>query len=299
MYFKPNRLENEGGVDPIFRGALYFPAQEVDLKMVDEMRNTLFPTSAAAPGKPTGFDLASLNIQRGRDHGLADFNTVRRSLNLKPYESFDEITKDTELNLQLKELYGDINNIDLWVGGLAEEHVHNSELGETFHSIVVEQFTRIRDGDRFWYQLNLTSEEIKMVESTTMGEIIRFNTGFDDCPENVFFSKQNCDGVKDHQCIPRPSKQSEEVRQLNSKNSKLQSDNDDKQDKLRTLIIITCVLAGITLLVIICAIKVAVTRNQGDDPIEKAEVSYQNKTNGNASKKPAMELGETNKSLDV
>ena len=83
MYFKPSRLENEGGVDPVFRGAVGFPAQEIDLFMVDEMRNTLFQTSAAAPGKQAGFDLASMNIQRGRDHGLQDLNTVRKSLGLK------------------------------------------------------------------------------------------------------------------------------------------------------------------------------------------------------------------------
>jgi len=51
---------------------------------------------------------------------------------------------------KLQNLYKDINNIDLWVGGLAEDHVYDSELGETFHKIMLEQFIRIRDGDRFW-----------------------------------------------------------------------------------------------------------------------------------------------------
>lgn len=84
VYFKPNRLKEEGGVDPILRGAVAFPAQEIDLLMVDEMRNNLFPQDAPSlHGRNTGFDLASFNIQRGRDHGLADFNTVRKSLGLK------------------------------------------------------------------------------------------------------------------------------------------------------------------------------------------------------------------------
>lgn len=59
---------------------------------------------------------------------------------------------------KLKSLYKDINNIDLWVGGLGEDHVEGSELGETFHTIIVKQFTRIRDGDRFWYKNILTKE---------------------------------------------------------------------------------------------------------------------------------------------
>lgn len=83
VYFKPNRLVQEGGIDPILRGAVTFPSQEVDLLMVDEMRNNLFPQEFASPGRNTGFDLSALNIQRGRDHGLADLNTVRRSLKLK------------------------------------------------------------------------------------------------------------------------------------------------------------------------------------------------------------------------
>jgi len=83
MYFKPNRLEYEGGLDPIFRGSLAFPAQEIDLLMVDEIRNALFRQGAASPDKETGFDLAAFNIQRGRDHGLSDFNTVRKNIGLK------------------------------------------------------------------------------------------------------------------------------------------------------------------------------------------------------------------------
>ena len=83
MYFKPNRLEKEGGLDPIFRGSVAYPAQAIDVLMVDETRNSLFKTSAATPGKKNGFDLASINIQRGRDHGLPDLNTVRKNLGLK------------------------------------------------------------------------------------------------------------------------------------------------------------------------------------------------------------------------
>lgn len=73
--------------------------------------------------------------------------------------------------VRLQNVYKNIDNIDLWVGGLAEDHVPNSSLGETFHKIVREQFLRIRDGDRFWYQRNMSSE---------VNEIIDFNSFYSD-----------------------------------------------------------------------------------------------------------------------
>ena len=48
--------------------------------------------------------------------------------------SFSEITKDSKTAEKMEELYQDINNIDLWVGGLAEDHESGSELGETFRT---------------------------------------------------------------------------------------------------------------------------------------------------------------------
>ena len=66
-------------------------------------------------------------------------------------KSFDQITNDRKVAKTLKSLYKRVENLDLYVGGLAEDHGRGSELGPTFHKIFMDQWKRIRDGDRFWY----------------------------------------------------------------------------------------------------------------------------------------------------
>ncbi|XP_020605845.1 thyroid peroxidase-like [Orbicella faveolata] len=198
VFFSPERVAREGGIDSLFRGAVKQVAQEVDLKMVDAMRNALFPS-----GPKLGSDLASKNIQRGRDHGLPDYNSARKALDLRGLSSFSEITKDSKTATKIEDLYQDINDIDLWVGGLAEDHESGSELGPTFRAIIMKNFLRIRDGDRFWYERYLSQEEIDKVHSLTLGKIIRLNTEFKSAPDNVFFSTDYCSGVTDFQCVPK------------------------------------------------------------------------------------------------
>ena len=76
-FFRPERITEEGGLDPILRGAIKNPAQDIDTNIIDEIRNFLFVTNVSS------LDLASINIQRGRDLGIPDLNTVRKALGLK------------------------------------------------------------------------------------------------------------------------------------------------------------------------------------------------------------------------
>ncbi|MCA9075271.1 MAG: peroxidase, partial [Planctomycetaceae bacterium] len=110
-FFSPDELIGNG-VDSLLQGAATQLAQELDNQVVDDVRNFLFGPPGAG-----GFDLASLNIQRGRDHGLPDYNQARIDLGLEPVTSFADITSDADLAARLEEVYGDVNNIDVWVGG--------------------------------------------------------------------------------------------------------------------------------------------------------------------------------------
>ena len=70
----------------MLRGMIRMPAQEIDSLVVDELRNVLFPV-----GRGNGLDLVAMNIQRGRDHALPDYNTVRKSLGLRGKCKFSNV----------------------------------------------------------------------------------------------------------------------------------------------------------------------------------------------------------------
>lgn len=177
-------LLEETGIDSILKYDASTLAQEIDLEVVDSLRNALF-----GPPGSGGFDLVALNIQRGRDHGLADYNSTRVAYGLDAVDSFAEITSDVELQEKLESLYGDVNNIDLWVGLLAEDHVRGASVGELTQTILVDQFERLRDGDRFWYENIYQGRELQQLQDTSLSDIIERNTNVRGLQDNVFFMR--------------------------------------------------------------------------------------------------------------
>lgn len=176
----PPLLEN-GGIEPFLRGVAAQKAQDLDRFVIDDVRSFLFGPAGAG-----GLDLLALNLQRGRDHGLPDFNTVRAELGLPRYVSFSQITSDAQVAQALEQLYGSIDNIDLFAGLFVEDDTPGSIVGETMRAVLVEQFRRTRAGDRFWYERSLTGAELDRVKSTRLSDIIKRNTGIRNIQKNVF-----------------------------------------------------------------------------------------------------------------
>jgi hypothetical protein len=170
------------GIEPFLRGVAAQKAQELDNKVIDEVRNFLFGLPGAG-----GLDLISLNVQRGRDMGLADFNTVRDDFGLPRISHFSQITRDPALAQKLKDLYGNVNNIDPFAGMFAEDHRYGYDIGETLLAVFTDQFKRARAGDRFWYERTLNGEDLERVRHTRFSDIIKRNTTIDQIQRNVFF----------------------------------------------------------------------------------------------------------------
>ncbi|MBT5050703.1 MAG: peroxiredoxin [Rhodospirillaceae bacterium] len=185
-FFNPSHIldPGNGGIEPILRGLSQQVAQEVDPQVIDAVRNLLF----GPPG--FGFDLAALNMQRGRDHGLPSYNDLRAIiLGVDKFTGWD----DPDLNFlpgvkeALMAVYASIDDVDLWAGGLSESHVNDGMMGELFAAIMLDQFERLRVGDRFWYENGLFEQEwMDFILGSSLREIVMRNTGIGSMQVNAF-----------------------------------------------------------------------------------------------------------------
>jgi len=135
------------GIEPLLAGAATAVGHEIDRFVADALRNTLFANLDS-----NGLDLVALNCQRGRDHGLPTLNGARRMYGLRPHASLADVAPgDAGTAAALGSVYASADDVDAFVGGLAEAHVPGAGVGGLFHASIVDQFTRLRDGDRFFY----------------------------------------------------------------------------------------------------------------------------------------------------
>ena len=186
-FFNPTNITTHG-IDGILRGLASQSAQTIDAFIVDDVRNFLF-----GPPGSGGFDLASLNIQRGRDHGIPHYNALRSMAGLSPVASFGEISSDASVVAGLASVYSDVDSIDPWVGLLAEDHAPGAMVGPTLSMILGDQFARLRNGDRFWYESYLPSDLVDLVNAQTLSVIIQRNTDVGaELSEDVFAAATPC-----------------------------------------------------------------------------------------------------------
>jgi hypothetical protein len=177
-FFAPLQIESTGGIDAFLRGLTNSICQEVDPFIVPAMRNHLF----------ANFDLLSVNIQRARDHGIPDFNSIRESLGFQKLGKFNDFLFHDEL----ASVYSDTNQIDCWIGMNSEPRLDGLMVGETQRTVLARNFANIRDGDPHFYKNSITDDNLLgMIESTKFADIIRRNSdrpgSLNDVRDDVFF----------------------------------------------------------------------------------------------------------------
>ncbi|KAM4635543.1 eosinophil peroxidase isoform 2-T2 [Polymixia lowei] len=187
-FFTPWRIVFEGGIDPLIRGLIGRPAKlnTQDHMMVDALREKLFKFV-----EELALDLGSLNMQRGRDHGIPGYNAWRRFCGLSQPRNQAELARvlnNSVLATRLLQLYGTPANIDVWMGGVAEPFVAGGRVGPLFACLIGTQFQKIRQGDRMWYENPgiFTPRQRAALQSATLSRIICDNTGINAVPQDPF-----------------------------------------------------------------------------------------------------------------
>ncbi|XP_017287235.1 peroxidasin isoform X2 [Kryptolebias marmoratus] len=151
-FFSPFRIVNEGGIDPLLRGLFGVAGK---MRVSTQLLNTELTEKLFSMAHAVALDLAAMNVQRGRDHGIPSYNDYRTFCNLTSAQTFDDLKneiKNPDVREKLRRLYGTPLNIDLFPAMMSEDLVPGSRLGPTLMCLLALQFRRVRDGDRFWYE---------------------------------------------------------------------------------------------------------------------------------------------------
>jgi len=252
----------ELGLPTVLLGLASEPQYANDAMIDNQLRSVLFqipsPTSqdpmACLDGEelPDCFtvvnDLGVIDVVRGYDHGIPNYNELRAAYGLEPKASFMAITGEsseqfpddpliddtdaindpdildfvalfdaageeipldageagpaafaavqrTTLAARLAAVYGSVDELDAFTGMMAEEHIPGTEFGELQLAMWTQQFSALRDGDRFFYVndpvLDNIAEEFGIDYHQTLAEVIANNTELqlDEIPVEVFVTE--------------------------------------------------------------------------------------------------------------
>ncbi|XP_062998433.1 dual oxidase 2 [Elgaria multicarinata webbii] len=195
-------LKTAKDVDELLLGMSSQIAEREDNIVVEDLRDYWYGTV-----KYSRTDFVASWIQRGRDLGLSTYNKAREFFKLQPIHTWLDIQQQNQTLLkEIENMYNNnTDSLELLTGALLETD------RTLFHAIMEDQFLRLRDGDRFWFENTrnglFSSEEITAIRKTTFHDVLVNVTSADsgDIQGKVFVWN---DG---HPCPPAPQETGEEL----------------------------------------------------------------------------------------
>ena len=179
-----SQITANGGFDALLRNLAQDTSNNAGVVLPSDLLNLVFPG-----GSGGNFDLGAVDVMRERDLGIPTLNDMRKTLGLSAYTDFSQVTTDAALASKLKSLYGSVDNLDLFVGGLAENHASGAMVGSTFQAIIALQFENLRNGDRLYYEnQGFTPQLMQQIENTTLSELILRDTDTSAIQQNAFIA---------------------------------------------------------------------------------------------------------------
>lgn len=183
LFKQPFLLYQPGALDELTLGLINQPSQSYDPFISQEISGHLFQP----PQSQFGHDLASINLQRGREQGLPGYNLFREWCGLPRAETFEDLVPylTNHTAFLYSRHYRHVDDIDLWSGGVSERKLPGAAIGPTFACIIARQFSNTRRGDRFWYEnpgmpSSFTPEQLAQIRKISLAKILCANS--DDVP---------------------------------------------------------------------------------------------------------------------
>ncbi|XP_078362045.1 peroxidasin homolog [Oculina patagonica] len=199
-FFKPEFLFDDSfNINPyggIFLGLVLDRALQFDQNLADVVRENLVIEGNIFA------DLAALNIQRGRDHGLPGYIQFSTACGgpAASGTNFDALTNIQSFQrYRLSSTYRTVEDIDVFAGMLSENLQEGSQLGQTTTCVILRQLSNSRAADRFWYERNdpctgFTLAQLTEIRKHTLARMICDNTDDVDRIQPRVFSRRTGGG---------------------------------------------------------------------------------------------------------
>lgn len=213
--FKPDEAYNSaaGGIESLFRSLINEPPSRFDTAISDLLQNHLFEFKVS-DNSVIAFDLAAVNINRGRDHGIPSYNEFRQICGFPRASSFADLgdfIKPDKIR-RLQSIYSDVDDIDFYVGGLSEEPPNGVLVGPTFGCIIANQFKDWKKGDRFFYEngpspTSFNLNQLREIKKASLARLICNDFDINQIQPNVFLQPLSTANNRRVSCaqIPAPN----------------------------------------------------------------------------------------------
>jgi len=179
MLQQPYDLFKPGWADHYILGMVNQVGQAMDDAITSEVTNHLFEE----PGEGFGLDLAALNLQRGREHGIPSYTKYRDWCGLSRVHSWQDLQgiMPNKTVAAYSRLYETPEDLDLWSAGVTETPLPGALVGPTFSCIIGRQFHNLRFGDRFFYEnggwpSSFTLEQLEQIRRFSLARLLCDNT---------------------------------------------------------------------------------------------------------------------------